>query len=414
MNPLLPRDVFIPDAEARTMSDGRLYLYGSLDKADRDWCSPEYRVFSTDDMEHWTDHGVSFRYHKPLAAPDCAERGGLYYLYYDTGDGLLGVAVSDKPGGPFDDRGVLPVISGEGIDPSVLVDDDGSFYYFWGQYSLSGAKLNADMKSIDPLTIHRNVITEYEHGFHEGSSFRKIDGTYYLTYCSTERGNARTLCYATADNPFGPYKKRGALIDNSGCDAASWNNHGSIEMYKGRLFVFYHRSSRGTNANRRVCAEPLKMAADGSLHEVTMTTSGASCPLDVRLGLDAGSACRLRTPFWSKRKAMRIEAWDAHCEILSSIYNDDWAEYKELDFKQGITSFSIEAAGTSDCMVELLTDGGLSQGFCRVTATGGFDRWRWFECPIKTLTGVRTLWLKFHAMGDVDKRLSDIKQFRFE
>ena len=61
MNPLLPRKYFVPDAEARVMPDGRLYVYGSLDiSGDRGYCSQEYRVFSTDDptLANWTDHGV--------------------------------------------------------------------------------------------------------------------------------------------------------------------------------------------------------------------------------------------------------------------------------------------------------------------------------------------------------------------
>ena len=63
MNPLLPENCFVPDAEARVMPDGRLYIYGSWDRsgaAHDDYCSHELHCFSTDDMEHWTDHGEIF------------------------------------------------------------------------------------------------------------------------------------------------------------------------------------------------------------------------------------------------------------------------------------------------------------------------------------------------------------------
>ena len=65
MNPLLPRNFFIPDVEAHVMPDGRLYLYGSCDiSGKKEYCGTEYRVFSTDDpqLSRWTDHGVSFRF----------------------------------------------------------------------------------------------------------------------------------------------------------------------------------------------------------------------------------------------------------------------------------------------------------------------------------------------------------------
>ena len=95
MNPLLPRWFFMPDAEARVMPDGRLYLYGSQDiSGEKYYCSKEYRVFSTDDpkMETWTHHGVSVRNTKDnsdipfspdvdLYAPDCVYCKGKYYLY---------------------------------------------------------------------------------------------------------------------------------------------------------------------------------------------------------------------------------------------------------------------------------------------------------------------------------------------
>ena len=61
MNPLLPLNRFVPDAEARCWNDGRMYLYGSLDiPGDDGYCSGCYRVFSSPDLICWKDHGVSF------------------------------------------------------------------------------------------------------------------------------------------------------------------------------------------------------------------------------------------------------------------------------------------------------------------------------------------------------------------
>ena len=63
MNPILDRKSFVADPEAHKMSDGRLYIYGSLDvSGKKDYCSQQYKVFSTDDpkLEKWTDHGISF------------------------------------------------------------------------------------------------------------------------------------------------------------------------------------------------------------------------------------------------------------------------------------------------------------------------------------------------------------------
>lgn len=90
------------------------YLYGSFDiQGELTYCSDKYHVYSSNDMIHWTDHGVAFSLSdsgwandcKALYAPDCAYRDGWYYLYYCVPDGRNGVAKSRYPQGPFEDVG---------------------------------------------------------------------------------------------------------------------------------------------------------------------------------------------------------------------------------------------------------------------------------------------------------------------
>ncbi|MDG0813853.1 family 43 glycosylhydrolase [Cohnella rhizosphaerae] len=131
MNPLLPPGTFVPDAEARAWSDGRLYLYGSLDiEGNTAYCSCEYKVFSSGDLKQWTDHGVSFRSRgeasgvpwseMPLYAPDCICVDGKYYLYFCQADNGEGVAVGDAPQGPFADAVPVQGAHGDAIDPAVF------------------------------------------------------------------------------------------------------------------------------------------------------------------------------------------------------------------------------------------------------------------------------------------------------
>ena len=256
MNPILPNEFYIPDPEAHVWKDGRLYIYGSVDIAAADsWCSETYRVFSTDDLLRWTDHGVSFRKeqvpfatHRPLAAPDCAERDGKYYLFFcmNGNGGVEGVAESPYPWGPFENP--TQIEQTDQIDPAVLVDDDGRAYLVWGQVELKGAELSDDMRSIKPETLTRNMLTADEHGFVEGASLRKIQGKYYLLYSDASRGLGTCLSYAISEHPLGPYEPKGVVIDNIACDRFSWNNHGSLCEFKGQWYVFYHRSSLGTLA----------------------------------------------------------------------------------------------------------------------------------------------------------------------
>lgn len=311
-NPLLDENVFVPDTEAHVWDDGRIYLYGSYDiRGAKYYCSEEYHVFSSADMVNWTDHGVSFRFsdikwaqncpHRALYAPDCAYRNGVYYLYYCIPDGRCGVAVSDKPYGPFED--VLQIDGISGIDPSVFIDDDGQAYIYWGQFdNVRSAKLDPDMVSIDKTSITQPLSIS-EHDFHEGSSVKKINGKYVFVYTDTHRhkdirpgGMATCLGYAVSDKPQSGFEYRGVIIDNYGCDPGTWNDHGSIAEFDGQWYVFYHRSTHGSEFSRRVCAEKIKITETCIIKEVKMTSgefgqgeyikANAACSLsgNVRIG----------------------------------------------------------------------------------------------------------------------------------
>ena len=223
MNPLFKNDVFVPDGEAHVWEDGRIYVYGSWDlMGDDNYCSDVYHVFSSDDMENWTDHGVCFSSKQMawvpdgtrLYAPDCVYKDGVYYLYYCIPDGRCGVAKSLSPTGPFIDVGEIRDVLG--IDPAVLMDDDGQAYLYWGQFdNVRVAKLKDNMTEIMPETMEQPLSVK-EHEFHEGSSVKKINGKYYFLFTDTHRhgGRATSLGYAVSDHPMHGFQYKGIIIDN--------------------------------------------------------------------------------------------------------------------------------------------------------------------------------------------------------
>ncbi len=417
MNPLLPIQYFIPDVEARQWNDGRLYLYGSYDiSGDTTYCSHDYHIFSSSDLTTWTDHGVSFRsrdgHSDPAAqlyAPDCVYKDGTYYLCYCCSDWREGIATSDSPYGPFTHAYGVAGADGDGIDPAILVDDDGAVYYYWGQFELRGARLKADMSSIDPATLVKPLLSEADHGFHEGASIRKRNGLYYLVYTDISRGRATSLAYATSASPLGPYEKRGIIIDNTGCDPETWNDHGSIASFNDEWYIFYHRSSQATRFNRRVCIEPITFNADGTIDEVEMTTQGASGPLAATQRIDAFRACQLS----GKVRTASVppsDARDGWSEHLTHIHNDDWAAYKYLDFDQGIGAFHARAGSLAyGGVIEVHLDApdGPRIAACEVPPTGGWQRWTKVATPVQAkVTGVRAVYLVFtggaHRLFDLD------------
>lgn len=434
MNPILPVQYFVPDVEARQWSDGRIYLYGSLDISGRtSYCSWEYRVFSSADLTHWTDHGESFRSappgagvtwtDAPLFAPDCIHHNGRYSLFFCNAGNREGVAESLSPIGPFTNAVPIEGADGDAIDPAVLVDDDGQVYYYWGQFHMRGARLRSDLRGIQPETLHTNLINEAEHGFHEGASIRKRNGIYYLVYADISRGRPTCLGYATSQFPLGPFTKRGIIIDNIGCDPQTWNNHGSIAEFNGQWYVFYHRSSQASNFNRRVCIEPIHFNADGSIDEVSMTTQGAGDALPATQPIEAWRACLLNGHVRTASEGP-TENDQTVREHLTQIHLDDWAAFKYVDFDtQPVNIFQARAGSLAyGGLIEIRLDApdGELIGSCPVPRTGGWQKWSTVSCPIKGAHGVRAVYLVFKGTGDKfvipkfdPERLFDLESFWF-
>jgi len=420
MNPILPPQYFIPDVEARHWSDGRMYLYGSYDiNGDLDYCSDRYHVFSSNDLITWRDHGQSFHIAdahgekaRRLYAPDCVKAGGRYALFYCGDDGSEGVAFSDLPVGPFQQARPILGADGDGIDPAVLVNHDGQTYYYWGQGSLRGGRLDLESGALDPASVKRDLLREPVDGFHEGASIRKRQGIYYLVYTDSRSGKASRLSYAMSDQPLGPFEPKGVIIDNDGGDPANWNNHGSIAEFNGQWYIFYHRSSQNTKVNRRVCVEPIAFNADGSIDQVEMTTQGISGPLSTENKMEAWRACLLHGKIHSKSVVFgpsgQCEEWLTHA------HDGDWAAYRYIRFHEVLTHFECEIAsenGGGAIEARLDSPNGDLLATIEIHATGGWNDWCTFNEPLKlSPTGVHAIYIRINGKKG---HLADIKSFRF-
>ena len=398
-NPILPLEYHVPDSEGHVMPDGKLYVYGSFDDREDVYCSEKYHVVSTADMEHWMIHeeslngnqipwfnnpvapkypGIDWSHPTPfiqkmiqrdlengvdmkakfeeeekrekpalLFAPDCLVRNGKYYLFFCMPDDSEGVAVSERPEGPFNNPIQLPC---GGIDPAIFIDDDGQAYYYWGQLFSHGVKLNEDMISFNRDEIVDDLVTEEEHFFHEGSSMRKIGDTYYYVYADMERGKPTSLGYSTSKSPMGPFTYRGIIIDNDGCDPASWNNHGSIECVNGQWYVFYHRCSRGVQQHRRLCIEKIEILEDGTIPEVKMTSQGIGEPFAPREVIKGYQACEM---FGSVYIGVNEDAESAeeYPEVLMNISVGDEVMFRYVKSEQEWKEIEILYSGAGKIQV---------------------------------------------------------------
>ena len=294
--------------------NGKLYLYPSHDvesgipendNGDH-FDMRDYHVFSMETIDGAvTDHGVVLDVKdipwagRQLWDCDVAFKDGRYYLYFPLKDQTdifrIGVAVSDKPEGPFVPLDA-PVKGSYSIDPCVFRDSDGAHYIYFG--GLWGGQLQRyrNNKAIEcgyepdddapalPSRVARlseNMLEfgevprevvildkqgeplkagDHERRFFEASWMHFYNGKYYFSYST---GNTHLLCYATGDNPYGPFTFQGTILT----PVVGWTTHHSIVEFGGKWYLFYHDSvpSGGRTWLRSLKVVELEYRPDGSI-----------------------------------------------------------------------------------------------------------------------------------------------------
>lgn len=341
-NPIITGQ-FTADPTARVF-EGKLYLYPSHDIPSpierlKEWfCMADYHVFSSENLVDWTDHGMILSQENvpwvdsesySMWAPDCVYKDGKYYFYFPASPkgkkGFnVGVAIADKPYGPFKPL-PEPIKGVGGIDPCVLLDTDGQAYLYWSGRGLNVAKLKDNMTELASEPV---LVADVEDGFKEGPFAFKRNGKYYLTY-PWVKDKTECLAYAMSDNPMGPFEYKGIIMEQSptGC----WTNHHSLVEYKGQWYLFYHHNdySPEFDKNRSVRVDSLTFNPDGTIQLVTPTLRGVGIT-------DAGKAIQLdRYSAISQEgasidyinQANKFDGW----KVLFN-RKDAWVSYNRVDF----------------------------------------------------------------------------------
>lgn len=341
-NPIITGQ-FTADPTARVF-EGKLYLYPShdipspIDRLKEWFCMADYHVFSSENLVDWTDHGMILSQENvpwvdsesySMWAPDCVYKDGKYYFYFPASPkgkkGFnVGVAIADKPYGPFKPL-PEPIKGVGGIDPCVLLDTDGQAYLYWSGRGLNVAKLKDNMTELASEPV---LVADVEDGFKEGPFAFKHNGKYYLTY-PWVKDKTECLAYAMSDNPMGPFEYKGIIMEQSptGC----WTNHHSLVEYKGQWYLFYHHNdySPEFDKNRSVRADSLTFNPDGTIQLVTPTLRGVGIT-------DAGKAIQLdRYSAISQEgasidyinQANKFDGW----KVLFN-RKDAWVSYNRVDF----------------------------------------------------------------------------------
>ena len=298
--------------------DGRIYIYPTHDRIS-EVTSPEdgahydmadYHVLRMDSplQPQAEDCGCVLALEdipwaeRQLWANDAACKNGLYYMYFPAKDreGIfrIGVAVADRPEGPFIPQ-PEPMEGAYSIDPAVFCDGDDYYICFGGlqggqlqrwhdnrllpenRFAADGepalapriAKLSDDMLSLAepsrPIEIldddGKPLTADNPHRFFEAAWLHRCGDIYYFSYST---GTGHTICYATGDNPCGPFTLRGVLLT----PVVGWTTHHSTVEIDGQWYLFFHDSapSGGRSSLRSLKMAGLLHNSDGTIR----TTEG--------------------------------------------------------------------------------------------------------------------------------------------
>lgn len=312
----LVKDLYTADPSAHVFN-GKIYIYPSHDiesgipendNGDH-FDMRDYHVFSMESVDsEIVDYGVVLDVKdipwagRQLWAPDAAYKKGKYYLYFPLKDKndifRIGVAVSDKPEGPFVPQ-ENPIKGSFSIDPAVFDDGNGKFYMYFGglwggqlqRYrnnkaiecgtepekdksalcarvvALSDDMLEFSEEPKDVVIIDENgeplKAGDHERRYFEGPWMHKYGGKYYFSYST---GNTHKLCYAIGDNPYGPFVYKGVILT----PVVGWTTHHSICEFKGKWYLFYHDSkpSGGKTWLRSIKMIEINYNEDGTIKTI--------------------------------------------------------------------------------------------------------------------------------------------------
>ncbi|RYE33248.1 MAG: alpha-N-arabinofuranosidase [Sphingobacteriaceae bacterium] len=311
----LIKSIYTADPSAHVFN-GKIYVYPSHDYdagiPDNDngdqYAMRDFHVLSMDKIGgKVTDNGIALDIKnipwagKQLWAPDAAYKNGKYYLFFPVKDKQdvfhIGVAISDKPTGPFKAQ-PEPIKGSFSIDPAVFTDTDGSTYMYFGgiwggqlqrwatgKYEANGSKTDLNQNDKPALSVKVAKLTgnllefaetpkdglivdkngkpllggDHDRRFFEGSWMHKYNGKYYLTYST---GDTHLLAYAIGNSPYGPFTYQGTFLK----PVQGWTTHHSIIEFNGKWYLFYHDTQLSNkNHLRNVKVTELQHNADGSI-----------------------------------------------------------------------------------------------------------------------------------------------------
>jgi beta-xylosidase len=258
-----------------------------------------FDAFSSTDLVTWTKHekvldSASVKWAKrAMWAPSVIKNNGRYFFFFGANDiqnnneyGGIGVAVADNPEGPYRDYLGKPLVGefhngAQPIDQFAFRNKDGSIYLIYGGWRHCNiVRLKNDFTGIEPFpdsTLYREITPE---GYVEGPFMFIRNGKYYFMWSEGGwTGPNYSVAYAVADSPFGPFERKGRILQQDPAIATGAGHHSVINIPgTDDYYIVYHRRPlTETDRNSRVvCIDRMEFDQNGNILPVKITNEGVT------------------------------------------------------------------------------------------------------------------------------------------
>lgn len=383
-----------------------VFLYTTHDEDDADGFKMfDWLLYTSTDMVNWTDHGAvaslkDFKWNtrdNGAWAEQVVERDGKFYMYCPIHGNGIGVLMADSPYGPFTDPIGKPLVwqkeHWDDIDPTVLIDDDGQAYMYWGNPDLYCVRLNRDMISTSGDIVKFPRIEDYQ----EGPWAWKRNGKYYMAFASTCCPEG--IGYAMSDSPLGPWEYKGHIMNHT---PRTRGNHPGIISYKGKDYVFglsydvLRMETPNHHERRNVEVAEMKYNPDGTIPEVPYWRESELNPAGT---IDPYHRVEAETMAWGY--GLKNGRLDSRNLYVGNIDNGEYIIVRNVDFGvSGPKKFQVCAASVKKGgMIELRigSPDGTLIGKIKIKETGSVNKYTLNTTNVKNITGIHDLYILFNG-----------------
>lgn len=400
-----------------------VFLYTSHDEDDAmgfkmyDWF-----LYTSTDMINWTGHGAVASlenfdwvpYDNGAWTVQCIERNGKFYLYCPMPGGVgIGVLVADSPYGPFKDPIGKPLVknSNHDIDPTILIDDDGQAYMYWGNPKVYYVKLNEDMVSYSGEIMQEPTTPR---NYQEGPWVWKRNGHYYMAYASTCCPEG--IGYAMSNSPTGPWEYKGMIVNAT---EKTRGNHPGIIEYKGKWYCFGHsydllkKTTPKFYERRSVDMDEMVYNPDGTIQNREYWS--VEGPEQVET-LNPFNRVEAETIDWSEGVKTRFEIeWEGDFDwargkriadrlFVTAINHGDYIKVRGIDFVDGAESVEVSVSPIYGGRIEIRADkiDGEVISIIEVNSANKDGIWSTLTAPVnKNIKGVHDVYFVFRGEKDL-------------